>query len=193
MKANKETIIAALYKWTAQRPGLEFVNYGDVSAYRAEMRRITRQRRDAEALIRYCEIRDSITADDLRGALSSGRLTWAEDGKGGGSLDYCTGQYWPTEYRAAVSRALSGLLWARFRDDASEGWTVEYSGSGSIGGTVRRTFATEERARQWAEQVGHGARHSAPAAIARAAATGDAIRTAARRELGASIARRWFA
>lgn len=145
MQATKETIIAALYKWTAQRPGLEYANYGDPTTYRSEMRRITRQRHDAEALIRAVAWRDSITADDLRAELSRGRLEWHEDGAGGGRLDYCTGQYWPTEYRAAVCRALSSVLWSRFREDR----------------------LPECRA--------------------------EDIRAAAKRELGAPIARRWFA
>ncbi len=146
-QSTKDTIIAALYAHVAQRPGLEFGNYGDIALYRSEMRAITKQRHDAEAMIRYCHIRDSITADDLRHAMSGGgRLTWAEDGNGGGRLEYCTGQYWCTEYRAAVSRALSGVLWDRFRED----------------------------------------REGKPT-------TGDDIRAAARRELGAPIARRWFA
>lgn len=147
MQATKETIIAALYAHVGQRPGLEYGNYGDPVTYRAEMRAITKQRHDAEAMIRYCHLRDSITADDLRHAMAGGgRLTWKENGEGGGSLEYCTGQYWCTEYRAAVSRVLSGVLWDRFRADREGKET-----------------------------------------------TGDDIRRAARRELGASIARRWFA
>lgn len=193
MQANKETIIAALFKWTAQRPRLEYANYGDPTNYRAEMRAITRQRHDAEAMIRAVSWRDHITADDLRRALSSGRLEWIEDGDGGGRLDYCTGQYWPTEYRAAVCRALSGVLWNYFRDNMIDGWTVEYSGNGSLGGLVRRTFATEELAVQWAEQAGHGANHTAPASIAPAGCTREDIIKAARLELGRGIARRWFA
>lgn len=32
-------------------------------------------------------------------------------------LDYCTGQYWPTEYRAAACAVLASVLWGWFRSD----------------------------------------------------------------------------
>jgi hypothetical protein len=50
---------------------------------------------------------DSILVDLLR----SGRLTW--DGK---RLDYCAGQYFPTEYRAAACRTLASALWCYWSD-----------------------------------------------------------------------------
>lgn len=112
MDSNKETIIAALFNWVAQRPGLEWANYGDAKLYRAEMRRITRQRHDAETLIRFVYRADSIPADAIMAELNgAGRLSWDGD-----HLDYCTGQYWPTEYRAAVCCLLSTVLWRWFRE-----------------------------------------------------------------------------
>ena len=40
----------------------------------------------------------------------SGRLSIVEnDGKV--TIDYCTGQYWPTEYRAVVCAVLASALW----------------------------------------------------------------------------------
>lgn len=119
-RATKDTILSALRAWIAQRPGLEFGNYGDVSSYRAELRGITRDRHDAETLLRAVELARGLTADDLRAAFPraySGRLSWSEDGKGGGKLDYCCGQYWPTEYRKAVCAVLSSALWDYYRGD----------------------------------------------------------------------------
>lgn len=41
----KATVIACLDRWIRQRPGLEFGNYGDLRAYRAELRNIARDLR----------------------------------------------------------------------------------------------------------------------------------------------------
>ena len=111
---DRATILAALDKWTRQRPGLVFGNYGDIRSYRAELRGITRDYRDAQTLLRAVEL-SSISADTMTEAFRrafSGRLTW--DGK---RLDYCTGQYWPTEYRKAACAVLASALWTYYRDD----------------------------------------------------------------------------
>ena len=107
-KPTKEQLLNALKNRVKQRPGLDFANYGDVSAYRSELRTITRQRHDAETLIREVALRDTITTDDILSNLSN-RLTWnAEKSR----LEYCTGQYWCTEYRAAVCSVLASVLWS---------------------------------------------------------------------------------
>lgn len=125
MEARKQSLIDALQRFVAQRPGLEFANYGDVSAYRSEMRSITKDRHHAEELLRAVSWRDSITADDILYAAKhafSGRLsitehsTYPETDPLRFVLDYCTGQYWPTEYRRAVCSVLSSALWAYWRD-----------------------------------------------------------------------------
>jgi hypothetical protein len=110
---DRAAILEALERWIRQRPGLDYGNYGDPVAYRAEVRSIGRDLQDARALLRAVE-RRSITAADLRRAFESafsGRLSW--DGK---RLDYTTGQYWPTEYRRAVAAVLASALWAYWRD-----------------------------------------------------------------------------
>tara|TARA_R110000868_G_scaffold241568_1_gene497110 strand:+ start:35 stop:505 length:471 start_codon:yes stop_codon:yes gene_type:complete len=112
--ANKTDLLALLYTFINKRPQLEFGNYGDRAAYRSEIRSITRQRADALKLLRAIELRDSITAADIIAAFN-GRLTLGTN-KGKLCLDYCTGQYWPTEYRAAVARLASSLLWGYWRD-----------------------------------------------------------------------------
>ena len=140
--ATKQTIIDALHQWIAQRPGLEFGNYGDVSSYRAEMRSIGRDLQHARAMVNYVAWHDSITAEMILHAAGSGRLTLTADGDKV-RIDYVTGQYWPTEYRRAVCHLMSSVIWAWLRENC------DYK-------------------------------------------TGDDIRKAARRELGQSIARRWF-
>ena len=140
--ADKSTIIAALRKWINQRPGLEFGNYGDPVAYRAEVRSIGKDLQHARAMVNYVAWHDSITADMILHAAGSGRLTLTADGDKV-TINYVTGQYWPTEYRRAVCHLMSSVIWAWLRENC------DYK-------------------------------------------TGDDIRKAARRELGAGVARRWF-
>ncbi len=143
MARTKQTIIDALHQWIAQRPGLEFGNYGDVSSYRAEMRSIGRDLQHARAMVNYVAWHDSITAEMIMSAADNGgRLTLTVNGDKV-TINYVTGQYWPTEYRRAVCALMSSVIWAWLRENC------EYK-------------------------------------------TGDDIRKAARRELGQSIANRWF-
>ena len=104
--------LIALETFARQRPGLEYGNYGNPTAYRAEMREITRTLADARAMLKAASWR----AVDLLPAFRafSGRLTPTVTTKHGTpvvTLDYCTGQYWPTEYRRAVCAVLSQALW----------------------------------------------------------------------------------
>ena len=132
-------ILTALDRFARQRPGLEYGNYGDATAYRSEMRRITRQLADARTLLRAVE-HSGITADQLREAFRaySGRLAITETDKGI-RLDYCTGQYWPTEYRAAVCAVLASALWDYYRDD----FAASAKPGESAGDAVRRQFRRE--------------------------------------------------
>jgi hypothetical protein len=74
-------------------------------------------------MLSYVSRRDSITAEDILKASRdsfSGRLTInpLNDGEGF-SVDYCVGQYWPTEYRRSVCAVLSSAIWNRIREDIS--------------------------------------------------------------------------
>lgn len=119
MEPKKAQVIAALRAFINQRPGLEFGNYGTVPAYRAECRQIAKDKRDALELLRAVEWRDSITADAIieaaKGAYS-GRLTIETRDNGAAAVDYCTGQYFPTEYRKAACAVLASALWDWTRD-----------------------------------------------------------------------------
>lgn len=123
----KQQIIDALRAFIAARPGLEFANYGDASSYRAEMRGITRDLGDARTLLRAVEWR-GVTAEALLEAARGSRLTINADA----TLDYCTGQYYPTEYRRAVSAICARALWNHWRSPASTGDTLR--------NTARREF-----------------------------------------------------
>lgn len=110
---QKQTLIDALRRFAEQGPRLEFANYGDYRLYRQEARAITRDLHHARELLRAVELRDSITADDILKA-ATGRLIFAIDGDSV-RVDYCTGQYFPTEFRPAVCRVLSSALWHYWR------------------------------------------------------------------------------
>ena len=112
---KKEKIMLALRAFAGQRPGLEFGNYGEVKAYRSEMRAITRDLHHARELIRAVELRQSIGAEEILEAGKSGRLEVIEL-SGKIKVDYCTGQYFPTEYRKAVVRLMVTLLFAYTRE-----------------------------------------------------------------------------
>jgi len=117
--ATKQEICALLRAFVNQRPGLDFANYGCATSYRSELRGITRQRADALQLLRAVELRESIEAGELIAAFPraySGRLELRET-KGKPVLFYCAGQYYATEYRAAVCAVLSSVLWAYFRSN----------------------------------------------------------------------------
>jgi hypothetical protein len=111
--ANKDDLIALLRAFVNQRPRLEFANYGVAKTYRAELRMITRQRADALILLRAAELRESISAQNLIEAFPQvfcGRFELMEI-KGKLALKYSAGQYYPTEYRAAVAAMLARCLW----------------------------------------------------------------------------------
>lgn len=115
---NKAHILQALDAFIRQRPGLDFGNYGDVTSYRAEVRGIGKDLQDARTLLQAVTWRDSITAEAIIDASKhafSGRLTIEAQGDSI-RVDYCTGQYWPTEYRKAVCAVLASALWAYWRE-----------------------------------------------------------------------------
>ena len=140
----KTELLNALRTFVNQRPGLEFGNYGDVSAYRSEMRQITKQRAEALAMINYVAWHDSIIAEDIIDASKrafSGRLTINPDL----SIDYCTGQYWPTEYRKAVACVMADVLWTYFRTncDINKGKETHQPGIVDMSSPIRKTARRE--------------------------------------------------
>ena len=100
--------LRALAVFAAQNPGLEFGNYGHLPSYRAGSRRITRDLQRCRTAMR--ELAWSTVSDDqvIEAAKHtfSGRLTLTKREDGSVRVGYCTGQYWPTEYRAAVAAVL---------------------------------------------------------------------------------------
>lgn len=133
-----------------QRPGLEYGNYasgwGDTEgrkAYFSEMRSITRDLHDFRALLLAVSWRSSIDADALKAGFRAfaGRLTLEERADGSVALDYCTGQYFPTEYRKAACAVLGSVLFDYFRTNLQDaGRTLE-------GDAIRKTARRELGAR----------------------------------------------
>jgi len=44
-------------------------------------------------------------------------MTTVYEGLERAEVEYCTGQYWPTEYRRATCAVLASAIWFRLRDD----------------------------------------------------------------------------
>jgi hypothetical protein len=111
---ERARLITALGAFINQRSGIESSNYfsswwdsDGIKAFRQKQRDIARHGKDARALLNAVASRD-IPAADIAQALRdsfSGRLSW--DGE---TLDYYTGQYFCTEYRAAACAFLSLAL-----------------------------------------------------------------------------------
>ena len=134
---NRGALIQALAHFIEKGPRLEFGNYGDVGAYRAEQRAITRDLHDARLFLRQVEI-SSITYEDMMEAMRhswGGRLSWD-----GASLDYCAGQYWPTEYRKAVAAVCVAALRKHWWDGASQTFKTEQTRRIFGRGVARRWF-----------------------------------------------------
>lgn len=114
----KENILQALRKFVRQRPGLEAGLFNDLAGYRAELRGITRDLADAKKLlsaIEHCSIQAPALIDAF-GDAYAGRLSIAINGdEGTVTLDYTTGQFWPTEYRRAVCAVCAQALWKHYR------------------------------------------------------------------------------
>ena len=135
-------LLCALRTFVNQRPGLDFGNYGDASAYRAEMRTITKSRADALSMINYIAWHDSISIDDIIEASRrafSGRLTINSDF----TIDYCTGQYWPTEYRHTVACVLANVLWHYFSTnlgDSANGNAIRKAAHCELGRSIASKY-----------------------------------------------------
>jgi hypothetical protein len=100
-----------LAAYAAKNPGLDFRDYcrgwqdrDGRAAYFSEARSITNDlRRVREAILGAYYA--GVTDNDLIECSKGERLT-IERTPGGFDLDYCVGQYWPTEYRGAVAQLL---------------------------------------------------------------------------------------
>jgi hypothetical protein len=184
MEPRKQAIIDALTRFMNQRSGLEFGNYGDVKAFRAEQRSITKDLHHARELMRAVAWRDAIDADVLIKAAASaysGRLTivpplqsykrspCSDSSSPAWRIEYVTGQYFPTEYRRAVCAVLASVLWYYTREKA-----MPKPGTRPIG----LRDAGDGAGKYWDGK--------------RWLSAGDWLRAHFRKEFGRGIASRWF-
>ena len=131
----KTEILNTLAKFAAKRPQLEYGNYGNHSSYLQESRAITKDLHHARALLRKVEL-SGISAEELLEASKeafSGRLEITATDDGVVKIDYCTGQYFPTEYRKAVAAVCARALWNYWKTDAND--------ADRIRNTARREFS----------------------------------------------------
>ena len=113
---NGNDLLSSLDNFVQQRPGMQFANYGCVSAYRQESAKISRQLRD------YRKLSAKVSGLMAAGVLCrhdlliqsrvsySGRLSFTQSADGTDVVDYTTGQYFATEYRAAACTILAALI-----------------------------------------------------------------------------------
>lgn len=128
-----------LVTFVNQKPGLDFSNYGEMSSYRSEMRNITNDRQDFFELLALAQRRIERFNEQLHSYLvrSSGRLTINDKGQ----LEYCTGQYFPTEYRPAANRVLANLIFADYRDEKDKEGNPVYKTGHDIRRAIGRNLS----------------------------------------------------
>jgi len=136
---NIMTTIEKLTKFVNQRPGLDYSNYGELSSYRSEMAEITRDRTDYFELLSLAFSRidnlNEVVTNYLK--TSSGRLTMNE----AGNLEYCTGQYFPTEYRPAANRLLRDIIWNSYSNELYADNTTVYTDGNDIRKAIKRRIS----------------------------------------------------
>lgn len=153
IQTTRRVMLTSLQSFVRQRPGFDPNNYGDGASYRADVRRAGRDLRDAQELIRAVAVRPYCVINPKQ----AGRLSWDAAKQ---RWDYTTGQYFPTEYRAAACAVLASALWDYFASDLPErkltktpnGEMEETYNGISAGGWIRRQARIDlgpRLARRW--------------------------------------------
>jgi hypothetical protein len=138
--ANAPSQLDALATFVAQRSGIDYANYGERDAFMSDYRPILRHGKHARAMLSY--LRWRTLPDDFLATVAgtSGRLTWDATRA---EWDYCTGQYFPVEYRRAACALLSSAIERLWRTDTSAPLTRD-----DVVRMARREFGPAI-ARQW--------------------------------------------
>ena len=140
---TKDDILDDLLRFVNRRTGINIRDYAKscadkdgVSAFRTTYREILRDGRDARKLIRACRYLVPFGILLLQGRTRD-RLTYTDRG-----WDYCAGQYWCTEYRAAACRYLSRCYRDALMSQGMTGEQVKQRAKRELGiGIVRRWFS----------------------------------------------------
>lgn len=125
-QTQRYNLLRALEMFAQQRPGIDPRNYiahgldrEGRKMYRSESRRVTQDLHDFRKILAAVERSEISAADILQATRAySGRLEIIAPL----TLDrfevrYCTGQYFPTEYRRAACSVLAQSLWDYHRED----------------------------------------------------------------------------
>lgn len=194
---------------SASVPGFDLNNY-DRAGYLSDSRRVQQQLCDSRELLRAVEL-SSITADALTAAFPraySGRLLlkvverkdYFADGRSEfrAFLEYCTGQYWCTEYRAAACAVLASALWDYTREQCMpkvHGYRVESWSQLGKGRTRHTVVSNREAAELQLKDLG-GSDYGSVCELYRTGkdymSGGDWLRAHFRQQFGRGIASRWF-
>lgn len=136
---EKQKVLNSLNEFVNTRPGLDWRDYGDIAAYRADSRKITQQLNDARAMFRFCELFSvEFNPQVFQGAFG-GRLSINDNDY---QLEYCTGQYYPMEYRAAVCAVLAYAIKLYWRECGYDWQGIKKRAVGQFGkGASSRWFS----------------------------------------------------
>lgn len=78
-------------------------------------------------------------AEHYASGVAPGRFASVEQEKEGAArLEYCTGQYYPTEYRRAVCAVLASALWHHYREDMAAAARLGESAGDAVRRGMRR-------------------------------------------------------
>lgn len=140
-------MIEALLRFINQRSGIDFQNYssGDYKsscdAFNGDYRPMLKHGRHARAMLRQVELCARITASNLLDASRaySSRLQFRED-NGKVSIEYTTGQYFPTEYRKAACAVLAQCLWDYWSPDCKTSDEIRKTASRNLGRNIAKTW-----------------------------------------------------
>ncbi len=145
MKRTVNEILDLLQAHIDSRPGLDPRDYisgwNDThgrAAYRADSRKATNDKHDAQRMIDH--IRNMYNPMDVQTLTDafrafSGRLSLTDNG-----LEYCTGQYYPTEYRAAACAVLASAIWTHYRETDDTGETMLRKFRRMFGNSIARRW-----------------------------------------------------
>jgi len=139
VEATKQVnAVELLCKFVNQRAGLCFADYGDRTIYQRESREITKDRSDFYEFLAMAHV----YVDDLNSKLidylskTGDRLTLEGD-----KLQYITGQYFPTEYRPAATRAIKSIIWDAIRTEKNGSGEYIYETGDQIRAVFKRRLS----------------------------------------------------
>jgi hypothetical protein len=139
MKNTKKMLI----DFVNQRPGFDLANYCSMNSYRQDYNETLKDKHSFFELLSLAESRienfEELLYNELKN--NSGRLSINENNQ----LTYCTGQYFPVEYRAAACRLLASIIWADYRDEKNNKGQNLYNTGNEIRKAVKRNYHLRTR------------------------------------------------